>query len=159
MTSTRKGGVAKNCHIFGRIVMTGGVKYWQSKQGLQNELRTSFVDGLRGWEGYHYQHQFSGGGGGCWSVINWVSIPKEKFWLENQHENQHEIQIWFCDMSQQLISSKFLIVILAWKPAWKTAWTRAGFHANFFFFRIDTRLKSMHQGCMNAASKLRQNGK
>ena len=23
----------------------------------------------------------------------WVSIPKEKFWLENQHENQHEIQI------------------------------------------------------------------
>ena len=22
-----------------------------------------------------------------------VSIPKEKFWLENQHENQHEILI------------------------------------------------------------------
>ena len=67
-----------------------------------------------------------------------VSIPKEKFWLENQHENQHEIQIWFCDMSKQLISSNFLIVILAWKPAWKTAWTQAGFHANFFSFGIDT---------------------
>ena len=45
--------------------------------------------------------------------IHWVSIPKENFWLENQHENQHEIQIWFCDMSKQLISSNFLIVILA----------------------------------------------
>ena len=39
--------------------------------------------------------------------------PKEKFWLENQHKNQHEIQIGFCDMSKQLISSNFLIVILA----------------------------------------------
>ena len=68
----------------------------------------------------------------------WVSIPKEKFWLEKWLENQLEIPIWFCDMSKQLISSNFLIVILAWKPAWKTAWTQAGFRASFFSFGIDT---------------------